>query len=139
MIEHDIDIQLRGLRSAEALIRFGTKLLREEREVILSGAYDRLESLAAEKLAFLAEIERRASTIDRDMTSPERKVRFDMLHGVTVIFSRRAEENQRLLASALKGTRQAMEDVDGPATPAFYAASGDRIAPARTRAPLARI
>lgn len=125
------------LRSVDALARFGIDLLQQERAAILSGAFDRLADLGERKGALLDEIEKRVGTIAQDETTPERYERRKSLLGVTTILSRRAAENQNLLASSLDGARRAKDMVERLSTgsPAgFYGATGEKIPTAGTDA-----
>ena len=132
--------RLSDLRSTEALIRFGDQLLKEERGAILSGAYEKLEELATRKAAFVEEIERRAVSIRRDLTSPERSTERDALHGIINLFARRAETNGSLLTSARRGAQMAISEATHAETAnGFYDPSGSRISSSSARPTLAKV
>ena len=124
---------LAHLRSIDALTRFGIDLLQKERPAILTGAFDQLADLGDRKSELLDEIESRAEAVARDQTTSERHAKRTSLLGVASILSRRASENQNLLASAIGGAKKASEMIErlntGGAS-GFYGASGRKIATA---------
>lgn len=123
-------VQLANLRSTDALTRFGIDLLQEERQAILAGAFDRLEDIGDRKNALLDEIEIRAEAAERETSSLDRQARRDSLLGAASILSRRASENQTLLASALEGSQKAgdmLKRLKTGGAAGFYGASGQKI------------
>ena len=134
--------QLSDLRSIDALVRFGTRLLREERDIILSGSYEKLVDMPERKEAFMLEVEARTASMTRERTLPERDVDRDALRGVLVIFVRRANENASLLASALRGVREGrgiVEGMDDAAHAGLYGAGGRKIPTAERPSTLSRL
>ena len=128
---------LKHLRSSDALTQFGIDLLQKERKAILSGSFDELSELGDRKNALLDEIENRAETVARQQTTPERLAHRETLLSVASILSRRASENQTLLASAIRGAKRATEMIErlntGEAA-GFYGATGQKIPTASSSA-----
>lgn len=122
---------LSRLRGTSALMRVGIDLMKEERQAIVSGAFDMLEELARKKTDLLAEIDKRFSAIETGDTSDGARALRAELVGLGNILSRRAAENLNLLESARQGVSTALGELadadSADHAPGFYASSGQKI------------
>lgn len=91
----------------EKLTRLGIALMQEEKERALVADFDGLAEVETRKVAFLAQLEEIAQTVDQAGPSALRKSRRDELATLFEIIRRRAEENQYILKAAAAGVRSA--------------------------------
>lgn len=117
----------RQIEQTAALLRSGLSLLEREREAILGGAFDRLESLTTEKSDLLKDIE---GLLAHKAGLPEGSAK-NQLRRIAADFIECAAANARLLEAAQQGAAAGtteMEKATRPTeTPMFYTMGGKKI------------
>lgn len=116
----------------QVLATQGIDLLRTEREAILSGQFEKLESIRVEKNTLMEEIEQRLSILELARATPDAKLERERLGSTISLLSRRAKQNLKLLEGARAGAQNAQAQLvqatgSVPTEIGLYSPEGARI------------